>query len=160
MYTYNMTTSDGVKYRQGASFLLATLGRRAERAWNGYLAEQGVTTAQFTAMAALAQGERTQAQVAADTAVDPRNMGATIKKLLDSRWVRARQNPDDARSRLLSLTPEGQEWWDALQPALRRERGRFFKPLTPDELTTLETLLGKLGASHTTDLIKVSGQPG
>jgi len=76
-----MTISDGVEYRRRASFLLATLGRRAERAWHSYLTERGVTTAQFTAMAALASGERTQAEVAVAIAVDPRNIGATVKQL-------------------------------------------------------------------------------
>lgn len=158
MYTYNMSTSSDVKYRQGASFLLATLGRRVERAWATHLTEQGITTAQFTAMAALAEGERTQAQVATATAVDPRNVGATIRKLIEARWVQARPNPADARSRLLSLTPEGRQWWNDLQPGLRQGRNAFFHALTPDELTALEALLGKLDASHAADSINVPGQ--
>lgn len=153
-----MSTSSDVKYRQGASFLLATLGRRAERAWATHLTEQGITTAQFTAMAALAEGERTQAQVATATAVDPRNVGGTIRKLIEARWVQARPNPADARSRLLSLTPEGRQWWNDLQPGLRQGRDAFFHALTPDELTALEALLGKLDASHAADSINVPGQ--
>lgn len=112
-----------------------------------------MTTAQFTALAALAEGERTQSHVAAVTAVDPRNMAATVKTLIEARWVQARPNPDDARSRLLSLTPEGREWWDELQPVLRRERGHFFQALGTDELTVLETLLGKLEASHSSESV-------
>nr|WP_083511114.1 MarR family transcriptional regulator [Microbacterium sp. XT11] len=117
-----------------------------------------MTTAQSSAMAALAEGERTQAQVATATAVDPRNIGATIRKLIDARWVQARPNPADARSRLLSLTPEGQQRWNDLQPGLRRGRDAFFHALTPDELTALERLLGKLDASHAADVIDVPGQ--
>lgn len=158
MYTYNMNTSSDVKYRQRASFLLATLGRRAERAWVTHVAEQGITTAQFTAMAALAEGERTQAQVATATAVDPRNISATIRKLIEAQWVQARPNPADARSRLLSLTPEGRQWWNDLQPSLRQGRDAFFQALTPDELTALERLLGKLDAAHAIESINVSGQ--
>lgn len=152
-----MNSLDDVKYRHGASFLLAALGRRAERAWNGYLAERGVTTAQFAAVATLVEGERTQAQVAAAAAVDPRNMGATIKKLVEARWVRARPNPDDARSRLLSLTAEGRAWWDELQPELNRERDHFFAALRPQEFKTLESLLAKLEVAHLADSIHVSG---
>ena len=88
-----MTISDGVEYRRRASFLLATLGRRAERAWHSYLTERGVTTAQFTAMAALANGERTQAEVAVAIAVDPRNIGATVKQLVAVGWVQTRRHP-------------------------------------------------------------------
>lgn len=148
-----MTRTDAVKYRRGASFLLATLGRRAERAWNAYLGERRVTTAQFAAIAALAEGERTQAQVAAATAVDPRNMASTVKKLIERQWVKVRANPDDARSRLLSLTSEGRAWWEGLQPELQRERGHFLQALSSDEIATLEGLLEKLEASHLTDQI-------
>ena len=143
-----MTISDGVEYRRRASFLLATLGRRAERAWHSYLTERGVTTAQFTAMAALANGERTQAEVAVAIAVDPRNIGATVKHLVAVGWVQTRRHPEDARARLLILTPEGQAWWSALQPTLRTERERFFQALTPKELSTLEDLLGRLESFH------------
>ena len=143
-----MNTSSKVKYRQGASFLLATLGRRAERAWAALLTEQGITTAQFTAMAALAEGERTQNEVAMVTAVDPRNIGATIKKLTTAGWVQARSNPADARSRLLCLTPAGQQWWHDVQPALRQGRDSFFQGLTHRELNALEDLLGKLEAAQ------------
>ncbi|WZH35723.1 MAG: MarR family transcriptional regulator [Microbacterium enclense] len=146
-----MNTSKSVKYRHGASFLLATLGRRAEKAWHAYLAERGVTTAQFTAMAALVEGERTQGEVAVAAAVDPRNISATVKDLVAEGWVQVRQNPDDARSRLLSLTPAGREWWAALQPSLRRGRDSFFQALTPDELATLEHLLGRLESFHAGD---------
>lgn len=143
-----MNNVSDVKYRHGASFLLATLGRRTEREWAILMAERGVTTAQFTAMAALAEGERTQAQVAAATAVDQRNIGATIRKLMAAGWVQARPNPADARSRLLSLTPEGWQWWNDLQARLLQGRDAFFQVLAPDELTALERLLGKLDASH------------
>lgn len=143
-----MTTSHEVNYRRGAGFLLAALGRRAEREWHGYLTDHGVTTAQFTAVAALATGEQTQAQVADLTAVDPRNVGTTIKQLIAKGWVQARPNPGDARSRLLGLTPEGHAWWQELQPGLEAERHRFFAALAPEEIATLEDLLRRLQSSR------------
>lgn len=82
---------------------------------------------------------------------------ATIRKFIEAGWVQARANPD-ARSRLLSLTPEGQQWWHDLQPGLRQGRDAFFHALTPDELTVLEGLLGNLDASHAGDSINVPGQ--
>ena len=155
-----MTTSDAVKYRRGAGFLLATLGRRAEREWHGYFAEHGVTTAQFTAVAVLATGEHTQAQVAELTAVDPRNLSTTIKQLIAKEWVQSRPNPDDARSRLLILTPVGRAWWEGLQPDLSTERRRFFAALTAEQLATLEELLGRLESAHDIGSSKVAGRYG
>lgn len=153
-----MTKMDEVNYRRGAGFLLASLGRRAEREWHGYLTAHGVTTAQFTAVAALATGEQTQTQVADLTAVDPRNLSTTIKQLVAKGWVKSRPNPDDARSRLLSLTPTGIAWWDELQPGLSTERRRFFGTLTPDELATLEELLRRLESTHASESIRVPGK--
>lgn len=111
-------------------------------------------------MATLAEGERTQAQVAAATAVDPRNMAATIKSLREKHWVRVRPHPDDARSRLLSLTPAGKTWWVALQPELRQERDKFFHSLTVEDIATLEALLRKLEASHALGPNNATGQHG
>ena len=54
--------------------------------------------------------------------------------------------------------PEGRQWWNDLQPGLRQGRNAFFHALTPDELTALEALLGKLDASHAADSINVPGQ--
>lgn len=155
-----MTTVDEVKYRRGAGFLLASLGRRAEREWHRYLAEHDVTTAQFTAMAALAEGERTLVQVAGVTAVDPRNLSTTVKQLVSRGWVQGRPHPDDTRSRLLSLTPAGRAWWEGLQPGLATERKQFFRALTPDELATLEDLLNRLESSHAAKLSNPPGREG
>lgn len=135
---------DEVKYRRGASFLLATLGRRAERAWHGYLSEVGVTTAQFTVMAVLAEGEKTQRELASAAAVDARNIGVTVNTLVSAGRVQARPNPADGRGRILALTPTGRAWWEALQPRLADERSRFFAALTADEMTQLESLLHRL----------------
>lgn len=143
-----MNISGGVKYRQRASFLLATLGRRAEKEWATILAEHKITTAQFTVMAALAEGQQTQSQVSKAVAVDPRNIGLTVKKLTEVGWVQSRPNPEDGRSHLLSLTSEGQQWWGNLQPELRRRRKKFFYPLSSGELYQLEELLGKLNFAY------------
>lgn len=139
-----MNKHDAVKYRRGASFLLATLGRRAERAWHGYLSEVGVTTAQFTVMAVLAEGEKTQRELASAAAVDARNIGATVNTLVNAGRVQARPNPADGRGRILTLTPAGRTWWESLQPRLTDERSRFFAALTADEMTQLEALLHRL----------------
>jgi DNA-binding MarR family transcriptional regulator len=136
--------SEGVKFRRNASFLLATLGRRAEHEWSQYLRGEGVTTAQFTAMAVLVESETSQRGLATLMGIDPRNAGAIVRQLEDKGWVQRRANANDARIRLLAATDAGREWWRTIQDDLARERNRFFAPLSERELATLQEFLNRL----------------
>lgn len=139
-----MSMSEGVKFRRNASFLLATLGRRAEHEWNQYLRSEGITTAQFTAMAVLVESETSQRGLASLMGIDPRNAGAIVRQLHDREWIQARPDTTDARIRLLAATDAGRKWWQTIQDDLARERDRFFAPLTERELATLQELLNRL----------------
>lgn len=143
--------SDGVNFRRGASFLLATIGRRAEREWNQYLRSEGITTAQFTAMAVLVESEASQRGLAKWMGIDPRNAGAIVRQLQDREWIQTRPDPTDARVRLLSATDVGRTWWQTIQDRLASERARFFAPLTERELATLQDLLNRLNDHLTTE---------
>lgn len=139
-----MSMSEGVKFHRNPSFLLATLGRRAEHEWNQYLRSEGITTAQFTAMAVLVGSETSQRGLANVMGIDPRNARAIVRQLHDRGWIEARSDPTDARVRLLAATDAGREWWQVIQDDLARERDRFFGPLTDRELATLQKLLNRL----------------
>jgi DNA-binding MarR family transcriptional regulator len=136
--------SEGVKFRRNPSFLLATIGRRAEHEWNQCLRNEGITTAQFTAMAVLVESETSQRGLANLMGIDPRNAGAIVRQLRDRGWIQARSDTTDARVRLLAATDAGRKWWQAIQADLARERDRFFAPLTDRELVTLQKLLNRL----------------
>ena len=136
--------SDPVKHRRHASFLLATIGRRAEHAWNQYLRDQGITTAQFTAMAILVEAETSQSGLANLMAIDPRNVGAVVRQLQRRGWVEARPHATDARVRLQAVTESGRAWWGTIQADLAHQRDQFFTPLTARERATLEALLNRL----------------
>ncbi len=143
--------SEGVKFRRNASFLLATIGRRAEREWSQYLRNEGITTAQFTAMAVLVESETSQRGLANLMGIDPRNAGAIVRQLQDRGWIQTRPHAGDARVRLLAATGAGRKWWQTIQDDLARERDRFFAPLTERELATLQKLLNRLNNHLTAD---------
>ena len=136
--------SDGVKFHRNASFLLATIGRRAEHEWNHHLRDEGITTAQFTAMAVLVESETNQRRLANLMGIDPRNAGAIVRQLQDRGWIQTRPQAADARVRVLAATEAGRTWWQTIQNDLASERHRFFAPLTDRELATLESLLNRL----------------
>ncbi|MDO4631511.1 MAG: MarR family transcriptional regulator [Corynebacterium sp.] len=139
-----MSNTEGVKYRRHANFLLATLGRRVEHAWHSYLTSQNVTTAQFTIMVVLVDTELTQRELADAVEVDPRNVSATVKVLLDKGWIESRPSPTDRRARFLSATPRGLQWWETIQEQLSEQRKEFFAALDEEELRNLEGLLLRL----------------
>lgn len=134
----------GVKFRRNVSFLLATIGRRAEHEWNQYLRKEGITTAQFTAMAVLVESEASQRSLANLMGIDPRNAGTIVRHLQDRGWIQMRPHATDARIHLLAATETGRKWWQTVQDDLARERDRFFAPLTERELATLQKLLNQL----------------
>ncbi len=136
--------SEGIAFHRNASFLLATLGRRAEHEWNRCLRSEGITTAQFTAMAVLVESQTSQRGLATVMGIDPRNAGAIVRQLHDHGWIRARSDPTDARVRLLTATDTGRRWWQTIQDDLAHERDRFFAPLTDHELATLQEILNRL----------------
>lgn len=135
-----------VKYRRGAGFLLAVLGRRAEASWASFLRDRAVTTAEFTAMAVLAEGAASQRSVAEGMGIDPRNAGATIRRLVDRGWVESAPVAHDRRAKRLSMTESGSRWWAGLSADLAGARSGFFDALSERELGELERLLRKLEA--------------
>lgn len=143
-----MNTVKGVKHRRRAGFLLAALGRRAERSWSGQLTDMHMTTAQFTAMSVIVDEEITQRDLALQAGVDARNMSATVKSLIDSGLVESRVSDSDGRARLLSATESGQMRWSSIQAELATKRAEFFTGLNDEEVEALESLLNKLNDHH------------
>lgn len=76
--------------------------------------------------------------------VDRRNVGATVKLLVDAGWVESRPSSADRRERLLLATLSGREWWAKVQEWLAEERSEFFAGLTDEELSQLEALSRRL----------------
>jgi MarR family transcriptional regulator for hemolysin len=58
--------------------------------------------------------------------------------------IRREGNPDDKRSKLLYLTPRGEELIARIQPILDQERSEVLSLLNDDELRTCAELLEKI----------------
>lgn len=138
----------GLTFHRRAGFLLATVGRRTESAWAGFLRSRGMTNAEFAAMAVLADRSRSQGELAAYLAIDARNAGATVRKLRARGWVSSDPDPHDARRVVLSTTSDGRAAWTDLQATLGESRSSHFAALDSTELAELERLLNKLNDAH------------
>ena len=111
---------------------MAALGRLAEASWAEFTARLGVTTAEFTVMATLADARHglMQRELASRAGVDPRNMVATVKRLTDRGWVQATAHPGDGRAKLVTCTDQGRTDWAGVTGDLVRQRTAFFDALT------------------------------
>jgi DNA-binding MarR family transcriptional regulator len=67
-----------------------------------------------------------------------------VDRLVAEGLVRREPDPDDGRSVLVTLTPEGLHRWQAAAPAHRENLARLLAPLTPAERETLAGLLRRL----------------
>ncbi|WP_202879652.1 MarR family winged helix-turn-helix transcriptional regulator [Serinicoccus kebangsaanensis] len=137
-----------MSFRRRAGFLLATVGRRTEAAWGGFLRSRGMTNAEFAALAVLVDGSASQVELARQLAIDARNAGATVGRLRERGWLSSEADTADRRRVVLTLTPEGRRAWDGLQSELRGSHSDYFSVLDETERTELERLLNKLNDAH------------
>lgn len=99
-------------------------------------------------MAVLADESPGQGELASYLAIDPRNAGALVRRLVQRGWAEAQRDPEDARRRVIAMTAEGRSAWQAIQTELREVRGGYFDVLEAAEQRELERLLNKLNDSH------------
>jgi len=71
-------------------------------------------------------------------------MTATLDLLERRGWIRRLANPDDRRSTLIEITPDGKAATDQLLPGIRTLEKSILSTLTPDEREHLLALLAKV----------------
>lgn len=135
-------------HRRRSSFLLATLGRRTESAWSTFLRGRSLSNAEFSALAVLVDESPGQGQLASYLAIDARNVGTLVRKLVQRGWVEAAADPADARRRVIAITEQGRTAWRSIQADLTAARTGYFDALDSSEQQDLERLLNKLNDSH------------
>jgi DNA-binding MarR family transcriptional regulator len=103
--------------------------RRVTAFYEPYLAPAGVTLSQYSLLSNLGELAQSQTQLANRLEMDRTTLTRNLKPLLDRRWV-AVTTGDDARQRLVKLTPAGRrqraaarERWKIAQLALEKTLG-------------------------------------
>jgi DNA-binding MarR family transcriptional regulator len=71
-------------------------------------------------------------------------MTATLDLLEHRGWIRRIPNPDDRRSVLIEITPDGRATADQLLPGIRTVERSILSALTPGERARLLGLLAKV----------------
>jgi DNA-binding MarR family transcriptional regulator len=103
--------------------------RRVTAFYEPYLAPAGVTLSQYSLLSNLGEHAQSQTELADRLEMDRTTLTRNLKPLLDRRWV-AVTTGDDARQRLIQLTPAGRkqraaarERWKVAQQALEKTLG-------------------------------------
>ncbi len=104
----------------------------------------GITPGQLRSLVTMGPGPaRPMKDLAVEWHCDASYVTVMVDDLQERGWVERQANPGDRRSRVVALTPDGQE---ARRELLARlgEPPAFFAALTDDEQRTLRDLLRKL----------------
>jgi DNA-binding MarR family transcriptional regulator len=106
----------------------------------------GVPQAAATALAVIdgASAPLTPSQVSERVLIPSATMTAMLDLLERRGWIRRIPNPDDRRSVLIEITPDGRATADQLLPGIRTLERSIVSALSPDERACLLDLLGKI----------------
>jgi DNA-binding MarR family transcriptional regulator len=86
----------------------------------------------------------TPSQVSDRVLIPSATMTAMLDLLERRGWIRRIPNPDDRRSVLIEITPDGRATADQLLPGIRSLERSVLSALSPDERACLLNLLGKI----------------
>jgi len=106
----------------------------------------GIPQAAATALAVIdgAGVPLTPSQISDRMLIASATMTATLDLLEHRGWIRRAANPDDRRSTLIEITPDGKAATDQLLPGIRALEKSTLSALSPDERAHLLDLLAKI----------------
>lgn len=104
-----------------------------------------LTPLQFAVLSALDQhGAMDQMRLGGLTALDRTTVGVVVTKLVDGGLAARRQSDKDKRSKVVTISPEGQRLLERAAPAVRDVQRRLLAPLDPAEREMFVRLLARI----------------
>lgn len=104
-----------------------------------------LTPPQFSALCRMSEyAELSQNQLGRLVNLDPATNQGVVRRLLKRGLIERRDDPNDRRRALLSLTDSGRDLLAQCMPVARRVSPTVLKPLTTEEQATLLELLRRL----------------
>jgi len=106
---------------------------------------EGLTPTQWAALAKLAEiGPTSQTHLGRLTAMDAATIKGVIDRLTARGLTQATMDAEDARRRLIELTPEGADLYRRAEPVAQEITQATLAPLSPEEREALLILLRRL----------------
>lgn len=142
--TKPVATGSGYVLENQIGHLLRRAHQRASAIFQEVMTE-GLTPPQFAALIKIRDfGTVSQNRLGRAVAMDPATSQGVTQRLLAKNLIERRDDPKDRRRALLSLTPEGEEMVERLEPMGREITEETLRPLKPEERKQLLSLLSKI----------------
>jgi DNA-binding MarR family transcriptional regulator len=127
------------------SWLLGRAARRGRHLAREELRSSELGLLDYLVLATLAErGTRSQAELVRVLPIDASDMVAVLRHLEQLELVRRKPDPENARRKLVELTPLGRRRQPRFDALVDRANERLLAPLTAAEAATLRRLLAKL----------------
>lgn len=125
-------------------YLLRRAHQRASAIFQEVMTES-LTPPQFAALVKIRDfGEVSQNRLGRSVAMDPATSQGVTQRLLAKNLINRKDDPEDRRRTILSLTPEGEAIVERLVPQGKRVTAETLDPLTPGEQKQFLELLTKI----------------
>lgn len=124
--------------------LLRRAHQRASAVFQEIMTE-GLTPPQFAALVKIRDfGIVSQNRLGRSVAMDPATSQGVTQRLLAKGLIKRKDDPEDRRRTLLSLTSEGEATVERLIPLGKQVSTETLEPFTPEEQTLFLSLLAKI----------------
>lgn len=110
-----------------------------------YQAQYDVSPAEWRCLAILSAGScLTAAEIVLRSSMDKVTVSRAISKLRQRKWVAERSNRKDKRSKLVSLTADGQDILADLMPKVMMVEKALLNDIDPDDLATFYKVVAQV----------------
>lgn len=141
----DMTTKSYESLWDRPGFLVRRLHQIHVAMFHEECVEYGVTPVQFSLLSVLdRKSPLDQVSLAAEVGIDRTNVADVVSRMEGRGLVERRANPEDRRTRLVSITEEGRSFRRQVQGRMEAAQERFLAPLPPEERTVFMALLRRL----------------
>jgi len=131
--------------RTSFGFRVNQLGRMLSRELAARIATHGVVPGQFAVLLALYDHDpQSVTELAMASAIEHPTVSRTLGRMERDGLIRRSPDPDDLRSRLVSLTDRGRSLEAQLKAAASSVNTEFLAPLSPGERIALLALLDRV----------------
>lgn len=118
-----------------------------------YLKECGLNLAQTRTLATVGTFEPLSINLLAQSAVlDKSQASRAAKEMVELGFINKTRNEDDERGISLTLTPKGKKLFNKVVEAIESRNQMILKPLSADEVKTLDRLLEKMVGNIATNI--------
>lgn len=127
-----------------SGFMVYKLAQYVQETFEEFFADQPVKARHFLVLRILArEGAMTQQQICNTLWIDRATMVGVIQALLDLDYLKKRDNPEDKRSHLVSITAKGERFYERHVQEFEALDSKIFSGFQGEEMKAFRHMLRK-----------------